>query len=147
MKQIFFNKDTSAYKDNKRVLVDDDYNYTNTIRLLKNGYCAFKSGDLRDQYLHRVIMNCPEGMVVDHKNHNPLDNRKENLRICSYRENGLNRGRPRNNITGYKGVRIYRDRFKAIVDGRSYGIFDTPQQAYVRYCEIARELHGEYFCG
>ena len=147
MKQIFFNKDTSAYKENKKVLVDDDYEYPNTIRLLKNGYVAFKSGNLRDKYLHRVIMNCPEGMVVDHKNHNPLDNRKENLRICSYRENGLNRGRPRNNITGYKGVRIYRDRFKAIVDGRSYGIFDTPQQAYVRYCEIARELHGEYFCG
>tara|TARA_R110000787_G_scaffold61547_2_gene139393 strand:- start:686 stop:1129 length:444 start_codon:yes stop_codon:yes gene_type:complete len=147
MKQIFFNKDTSAYKHNKRVLVDDDYNYTNTIRLLKNGYCAFKSGDLRDQYLHRVIMNCPEGMVVDHKNHNPLDNRKENLRICSYRENGLNRGRPRNNSTGYKGVRIYRDRFKAIVDGRSYGIFDTPKDAYDKYCEVAKVLHGEYFCG
>ena len=147
MKEIHFNKDTSAYKEGKKVLVDDDYNYDNSIRLLKNGYVAFKSGELKDQYLHRVIMNCPEGKVIDHKNHNPLDNRRENLRICSYRENSLNRGRPKNNTTGYKGVHRYKDRYRAIVSGKSYGIFDTPKEAYDKYCEVAKELHGEYFCG
>ena len=42
-------------------------------------------------FLHRYIMNCPQDMVVDHKNGNPLDNRKENLRICTNLQNSWNR--------------------------------------------------------
>lgn len=44
-------------------------------------------------YLHRLIMNCPEGMVVDHINGDTLDNRKVNLRVCTRSENLLNRHR------------------------------------------------------
>jgi len=56
--------------------------------------------------LHRVIMNAPPGKVVDHINHNTLDNRKDNLRIVSYVENARNRaGLNRNNKSGYPGLR------------------------------------------
>ena len=41
--------------------------------------------------LHRFIMNCPKDKIIDHKNHNGLDNRKCNLRICTYKENNRNR--------------------------------------------------------
>lgn len=41
--------------------------------------------------LHRFIMDAPEDMVVDHINHNPLDNRRCNLRICTRAENMRNR--------------------------------------------------------
>ncbi len=38
-------------------------------------------------YMHRVIMGNPPGKEIDHINHNGLDNRKRNLRICQHREN------------------------------------------------------------
>ena len=41
--------------------------------------------------LHKEIINCPENMEIDHINHNPLDNRKCNLRICTPKENCLGR--------------------------------------------------------
>lgn len=41
-------------------------------------------------YLHRLIMNPPSGMVVDHKNHNTLDCRKSNLRVVSQADNCKN---------------------------------------------------------
>lgn len=54
--------------------------------------------------LHRFIMDCPKGKVIDHINHNPLDNRKCNLRICSQQENIMNKSKQSNNTTGHTGV-------------------------------------------
>lgn len=49
-----------------------------------------KDGKRAKVYLHRFITNPPEGMVVDHINGDGLDNRKENLRICTTSENQRN---------------------------------------------------------
>ena len=54
--------------------------------------------------LHRFIMNCPDDMMVDHINHNPLDNRKSNLRIVTNQQNSMNKGLQSNNTSGYPGV-------------------------------------------
>lgn len=51
--------------------------------------------------LHRFIMNCPKNKIVDHINHDTLDNRKCNLRICTIFENQQNL---RNNKSGIVGV-------------------------------------------
>ena len=40
--------------------------------------------------LHRFIMNCPKDKIIDHINHNTLDNRKINLKICTHFENQQN---------------------------------------------------------
>ena len=57
-------------------------------------------------------MNARKGDVVDHKNGNTLDNRKENLSFVSQSQNGLNRRGPnKNNTSGAVGVRKIRNRY------------------------------------
>ena len=54
--------------------------------------------------LHRWILNCAKGLQVDHINHNTLDNRKYNLKICTQLENANNKEFYNNNKSGIKGV-------------------------------------------
>lgn len=84
----------------KFVLVDiDDYDYLSSFKwFLVKGYAkrvehyTNKEGKRTTRLIamHRVITNAPENLVVDHRNHNKLDNRKSNLRICTCHENNLN---------------------------------------------------------
>ena len=67
-----------------------------------SGYYAF-DGDHRKS-MHRVIMDPPKGMDIDHINGDTLDNRKENLRICTRSQNAQNKKLRRDSASGYKGV-------------------------------------------
>ena len=56
-------------------------------------------------YMHRLIMAAPRGRQVDHINHDTLDNRRENLRIVTNRQNNENRnGAYKNSKSGIRGV-------------------------------------------
>ena len=55
-------------------------------------------------YLHQLICPVPSSFVIDHRNRNKLDNRKENLRIVTRSENAHNSGLRINNYSGFKGV-------------------------------------------
>ena len=54
--------------------------------------------------MHRIIMNAPEGMCVDHINRDKLDNRRSNLRLATRAENLWNAGMSAANTSGYRGV-------------------------------------------
>lgn len=54
--------------------------------------------------MHRLITGAPKGMDVDHKNHDKLDNRKTNLRVCTRSENMQNLKFHSNVSSKYKGV-------------------------------------------
>lgn len=49
-------------------------------------------------------MNVSKDLLVDHKNWNKADNRKENLRIATKSQNNINIKRKINNTSGYPGV-------------------------------------------
>ena len=102
--------------------------------------------------LHRLIMNNPKGFDVDHINHDKLDNRKFNLRICTRRENNINR-KTLSILTKtslYKGVcwDKSRNKWRANVgyNGKKIhlGRFENELEAAKAYDNKAKELFGEY---
>lgn len=118
------------------------------------GWRAVRTAKLpmRQSFLmHRQIMNCQDGMVVDHINGNTLDNRRSNLRICNHQENRFNSRQHRpNKHAQFKGVHPNRDKWRAIImKDRKYihiGTFPTQEDAARAYDEKAVELFGEYAC-
>lgn len=121
MKKIQAFHPTKGFVD---VLVDEeDYQkYKDlTLRVQKTGH-VYLNGRGRTS-IHRDIIGCPpSGMVVDHVNRNPLDNRRENLRFVSFADNAANRSLPTSNTSGYKGVINLKGGYYAIlqVGGKSY---------------------------
>ena len=57
---------------------------------LKQGYVRGTYNG-KKVFLHRLITNCPDNMVIDHIDRNPLNNLSANLRVCSQSENTKNR--------------------------------------------------------
>jgi len=69
----------------------------------KNKYVQTKINSKKVS-LHRFLLNVQGEMVIDHINHNPLDNRKNNLRICTNQQNIFNSSVAKNNTSGHRGV-------------------------------------------
>jgi hypothetical protein len=63
------------------------------------------NGKRHTVYMHRLITGASKGRKVDHKDHNGLNNRRSNLRVCTNAQNLKNRsGAPASNTSGYVGV-------------------------------------------
>jgi len=100
--------------------------------------------------LHRIIMNPPKGLIVDHINHNGLDNRRSNLRLCTNSQNQMNRTKTRANTSGYKGVRYNKNtgKYQACITANKrnfyLGTFETAEEAVKAYRKAAKRLHGKF---
>lgn len=127
-------------------LVDDeDYDYLSQWRwhLHSAGYAArsIKPGGRRVTILmHREIMQPPATLYIDHLNHDPLDNRRSNLRIVDNRVNQRNRGRiQRNNTSGVTGVSWHSIAKKWIAQSKHHqrrvylGLFERIDDAAAAY--------------
>jgi hypothetical protein len=116
---------------------------------LQNGYAA-RQEKSKMIYLHREIMRPPEGLIVDHINHNKLDDCRINLRVCTRRENILNQGKKCNSSSRFKGLEYCRRRNRWYVrirfrGGRLWvGSFTDEVEAAHAYDCKAVELFGEF---
>jgi hypothetical protein len=140
----------------KVALVDDgDFEWLNQWRWAahKNGYVFYVvrvvyTPTPKTIQIHRLITNAPKGMVVDHINGDGLDNRRENLRLCTVAENNKNRRRNSNNTSGYKGVRRDTYKYKAAIKSENklihLGMFSSPEDAARAYDKAAKEIFGKF---
>lgn len=134
----------------KQTIVDDeDYESVSQWSWHYNGGYAVRcpvKGHKRT-FLHRFIMNTPDGKETDHINGDKLDNRKENLRICNVSQNAANR-KVQNNNSGYKGVHYRRNKWEAHIkiNGKliDLGRHPTPEDAALAYNKKATEIFGEF---
>jgi hypothetical protein len=96
--------------------------------------------------MHREIMQTPPGMVTDHINHNPVDNRRVNLRNCTPEENQRNR-RAKSNKSGFVGVYPYGKRWRALIQQKGEvvyeEVFDDKVEAAKARDRKVFELFGE----
>ena len=111
---------------------------------ITNGKCKFF-------YIHRLVMDCPDNMIVDHINGDPMDNRKINLRICTYAENCKNRKKTKSKTaSSYRGVTWHkRDRLwhaRITVNGSVIfiGCFDSEMNAAMARDKAELKYFGEF---
>jgi len=67
------------------------------------GYAKTKTNRLTKKW-HQLFFNYEDGLVADHINNKRFDNRIDNIRIVTYRENNLNKTKYANNMSGKQGV-------------------------------------------
>lgn len=112
-------------------------------------YCL--SNDPEWKRIHRLIMGVTDkNIVVDHINHNGLDNRKSNLRICTSGQNTCNCLTSKNNKSGHKGVYWSKERKKwcaqISINNKTKGLgrYDTIEEAIEAREKAAKEYYGEF---
>ncbi len=150
---------------NKVALIDDEdyeqlvkYNwcftkgYAGRAIVIPNSYnrVTCPKGKSRPVLMHRQIMNPPKGMEIDHRDGNGLNNQRSNLRLCTHSQNLKNQIIPKNNTSGYKGVRWNKPNKKwdsrIMLNGKSIhiGVFKNIQDAALAYNMKAKELFDEF---
>lgn len=132
------------------VVDDDDYERLKDMRwtATKDGYALY----VTRTYLHKLVVNAPSGQMVDHKDGNPLNCSKSNLRFCTPSQNTLNRRRNTQKNVQFKGVGVRtgrRTRYTASITApgkkrKTIGYFPTARVAALAYDLWAHELHGEF---
>ena len=151
-----FGNRTQAYRDGKTFLVDmDDYEefvYGYRFRLNDKGYVKYsgRKDGLNGKFLHRIIMDEPEDLVIDHINGDTFDNCRNNLRVVSQQENLMNRCMSKRNKSGVSGVCWDKstNKWKAEITYKykkiNLGRFDTLEETTKARKDAEMKYFGEF---
>lgn len=97
--------------------------------------------------MHHVLL-CPHMNTVDHINGNGLDNRRSNLRYASPLDQSRNTRLRRDSKTGFKGVSVFGDRFRATIrvagNLLSLGVHCDSESAAMAYDAAATKYFGSF---
>jgi hypothetical protein len=142
------------------ILEQEDYYRLCNYKWYVNGngfkFYAFRNiilgpGKTRMLSMHREVMGFPKGMLVDHRNHDTLDNRKENLRIATHSQNTCNKQDKRKGCSSqFRGVSFDRKRkywnVQVVREGKYvfFGRYKDEVEAAKAYDEAAKKYHGEF---
>ena len=125
----------------------------------KQGYKQInlcKNGKQKFFLIHRLVgiaflENPDNKQKVDHIDNNPSNNNVKNLRWATSSDNGCNRGRTKNNKSGFKGVSFHKQskKYQAMINindkNKHLGLFKSAEEASKVYEAKAREIHGEFY--
>ena len=104
---------------------------------------------------HRIIWEMhhgpiPDGMVVDHKDCNPFNNKIDNLRLATKAQNSHNSQLKSSNKTGVKGVYVHTETGKFIAQIKAHGkalhlgVYDSLEDGAIAYAFASEILHGDF---
>lgn len=124
----------------------------------RGGFCAARNSERTSEgkrktiRLHRVLMGAPADQEVDHEDGNPLNDKRNNLRLCTPRQNSFNTQKRKNTLCKYKGVRWHKSAngWQAFIQQNNpkrffhLGIFLTAEDAAQAYDTAAQQRFGEF---
>ena len=135
----------------------EDYKWLcNKYRLyydINTGYIqAYNLVSKKMKLLHRLILNITDRKIpVDHKNGNRKNNRRNNIRLCTYNKNLMNRDKIKSATSKYKGIcwnkRVEKWRVRLSLGNRKCtydSYFDNEILAAKRYDQLASKYYGDF---
>lgn len=151
----------------KYAIVDDeDYEFINqykwyanrdkNIFYAKRGIIIGGQNKQKKIWMHRIILERKLKRLLnineytDHRNHDGLDNRRDNLRLCNKSENSSNSNKHKKTSSQYKGVswhkshKKWRTQIEINRKSKHIGYFKNEIEAAKAYDEVAKELFGEF---
>lgn len=130
---------------------DEDWDRIKAYKWCRHAKKKYAGARVEDRMvlMHRMIMNAPKGVAVDHINHDTFDNRKMNLRICTQAENMWN-AKHRGSNTKIRGIHFRKKVGNYQVDITSngkrlyLGVYSNLEDAITVRKEAEIKYHGEY---
>ena len=115
-----------------------------------------KNGKRKIFKIHRLVAiafleNPDNKPKVDHIDNNPANNNVKNLRWATSSDNSCNRGKQKNNTSGFKGVAFHKptNKYRAQINingkKKHLGLFKTAENASQVYEAKAKEIHKEFY--